>query len=256
MAMNEKKFDGMGKIYSQFRPSYPQEFIEYLFSNVGISINSIIADIGSGTGILTQQLLEKCNRIYAIEPNDDMRRVAEIDLRGYANYISVNGTAENTTLQNESIDFITVAQAFHWFDRKTFKKECQRILKPNGIIILVWNSRDEKSKLVIENDEINRKYCPNFKGFSGGMRGATSDDDFSDFFCGSYEVKLFDNPLKFDKQGFIGRNLSASYALKETDEDYEAYVAQLVVLFEKHSKDGFLTMPNLTRSYVGTVFRG
>lgn len=251
--MNETKFDGMGKIYSQYRPCYPQSFIDYLFKNINITKDSIIADIGSGTGILTKQLLEKGNKVYGVEPNMDMRNIAEKELQTFANFTSVNGSAENATLPDNSIDFITVAQAFHWFDRQGFRRECQRILKPNGKVILVWNSRNDKSELVMKNDEINRKYCPDFKGFSGGMRGAISKDDFYDFFSGEYNEKVFSNDLIFDINGFVGRNLSASYALKESDGNYNAYVAEQKTLFEKYNKSKKILMPNFTRCYIGQM---
>lgn len=251
--MNENKFDGMGNIYAKFRPNYPKAFIDFLFTDLDLPKNCVFADIGAGTGILTKQLLEKGAAVYAVEPNDDMRKVAENNLNEFSRFISVKGSAENTTLSDNSIDIITVAQAFHWFDRPKFKKECQRILKPQGKIVLVWNSRDNKSEPVMENDSINRKYCPNFKGFSGGMRGATTEDDFSDFFSGEYTVKVFRNPLAYSKESFVGRNLSASYALKENDANYAAYVNELEKLFDKYSKDGILTMPNFTRCYFGTV---
>ncbi|MDB8805765.1 class I SAM-dependent methyltransferase [Romboutsia sp. 1001216sp1] len=120
--MNENKFNGMGKIYSKYRPSYPFDFIDYLFTDVGISQRSIIADIGSGTGILTRQLLEKGSKVYGIEPNADMRDIAETNLNNFLGFTSVNGNAENTTIDDNSVDYITVAQAFHWFDRERFKK--------------------------------------------------------------------------------------------------------------------------------------
>ena len=251
--MNEEKFNGMGAVYTRFRPQYPQEFLEYLYWKVGLTKNSTIADIGSGTGILTKQLLEKGSRVFAVEPNMDMQTIAQADLKGYEGFMSVNGTAENTTLAARSVDFITVAQAFHWFDRRKFLEECRRIIKPGGRVILVWNSRDEKSGLVRENDAINKKYCPKFKGFSGGMRGAEAEDDFHDFFCGAYESTIFRHDLIFNKDSFIGRNLSSSYALKESDAGYAAYVSELMDLFEKYSENGTLFMPNLTRSYVGAV---
>ena len=118
-------------------------------------------------------------------------------------------------------------------------------------MILVWNSRDETSELVRENDVIIRKYCPDFKGYSGGTRGAEKDDDFKDFFSGGYDIKAFRNELTFDKQGFVGRNLSGSYAPKEGDSYFQAYITDLGLLFEKYSNDGCLVMPNLTRSYAG-----
>lgn len=251
--MNEDKFNGMGKVYSKYRPSYPLNFVDYLFTDVGMSQSSIIADVGSGTGILTRQLLEKGSNVYGIEPNADMRVIAETNLNNFPGFTSVSGSAENTTIDDNSVDYITVAQAFHWFDREKFKKECQRILKPEGKVILVWNTRDNENELVIENYEVNRKYCPNFKGFSDGMYGKTNNDDFSDFFNGEYETKVFLNNLIFDMDGFIGRNLSASYALKSNDAQYNDYVNELKKIYEKYSNNGQLIMPNLTRSYVGNV---
>lgn len=251
--MNETKFDGLGKIYSQYRPTYPNQFISYIYLNADIRNQSIIADIGSGTGILTKQLLEQGNDVFAVEPNADMRNIAENNLENFKNFYSIEGTAENTTLKSQSIDVITVAQAFHWFDREKFKNECKRILKPNGKVILVWNSRDEKSEIVIENDRINRKYCHNFKGFSNGMKGAVGEGEFSDFFTNEYDEKAFKNDIKFNCDGFIGRNLSASYALKENEKFYSEYISELKNLFNKYCTDGMLTMPNFTRCYIGKV---
>ena len=120
-----------------------------------------------------------------------MRAFAETELNSFDGFISISGSAENTTLRNTSVDFITVAQAFHWFDRQKFKIKCNRILASGGKVILVWNSRDEESELVQENDTIIRKYCPNFKGFSGGMRGEKSDGGLKDYFEGNYDNQDF-----------------------------------------------------------------
>ena len=251
--MNENKFNGMGKLYAQYRPSYPKEFLEYLYSDAGASENSIIADIGSGTGILTRQLLEKGCKVYAVEPNADMRAIAETELRAFDRFTSVNGSAEYTSLSDNSIEIITVAQAFHWFDRQRFSVECHRVLVPLGIVVLVWNTRDEKSELVRENDAVIKKYCPDFMGYSGGTRGPESDDDLNDFFVGNYDIKAFRNDLIFDEQGFIGRNLTGSYAPKEKDRAYPAYIEALKSLFDKYSNDGQIILPNITRSYVGRI---
>ena len=168
-----------------------------------------------------------------------MRVIAETNLKSFSKFTSVNGSADNTTIADNSIDYITVAQAFHWFDRERFKKECQRILN--------------KNELVMENYEVNCKYCPNFKGFSGGMYDKINEDDFSDFFNGKYETKVFLNNLIFDMDGFIGRNLSSSYALKSSDAQYNDYVNELKKIYKKYRNNGRLIMPNLTRSYVGNV---
>lgn len=251
--MNEEKFDGKGRLYARFRPSYPPEFVEYLFSEIGITADAVLADIGSGTGILTGQLLERGHTVYAVEPNADMRAVAEERLGRLDRFVSVNGTAESTTLVSHSVDSVTVAQAFHWFDRERFKQECRRILKPGGKVILVWNSRDEASPIVRDNAVINQTYCPRFKGFSGGLYDTINKGDFSDFFEGPYRAKRFEHPLRFDEQGFIGRNLSASYAPKEADGQYAAYIAALKRLFDTYSDGHTLLVPHVTGCYSGTV---
>lgn len=251
--MNENIFDGIGETYAKYRPSYSQELLKYFYSEIGINKSSIIADIGSGTGILTRQLLNKCSKIYAVEPNSDMRKVAERNLGNDCRFISVNGTAENTTLESNSIDYITAAQSFHWFNRLIFKQECKRILRPKGNVILIWNSRDENSELVRKIDFINQKYCPNFSGSACGMRGAKTPNDFDDFFCQEYTSSCFQNNLKFTIDEFIGLHLSASYRLDVNDSNYLRYINELTEIFNLYNINGILEMPNLTRCYVGTV---
>jgi len=251
--MSETKFDDMGKIYAKFRPTYPQTLIEYLRSIAGVCKESTVADIGSGTGILTRQLLEISKNVFAVEPNNDMRAVAEDNLSNFGNFTSVNGTAENTTLGAGCVNFITVAQAFHWFDRMKFRTECARILTSQGKVILVWNRRDANAESVKDSDMVNKKYCPNFKGFGGGMRGEESENDFTDFFAGKYETLSFQNDLTFDLEGFIGRTLSGSYALKENDDNYSEFISALTHCFNKHAVGGQLIMPNFTYCYIGAV---
>lgn len=149
--MNEKKFDAKGSVYAKGRPAYPEQIFEYLIKTNVLKEDATVADIGSGTGIFTLQISPFVNKTFAIEPNDDMRDKAELLYNDFSNIVSVNGTAEATTLKNTCVDLITVAQAFHWFDRKSFKLECQRILKKNGKVFLVWNDRDTSSEIIKDN---------------------------------------------------------------------------------------------------------
>lgn len=251
--MNEQIFTGVGEIYAKFRPTYPSSFIQYLCTDIGLSSDSVIADIGSGTGILTGLLLNIGAKVYAIEPNEDMRKVAEIDNQNRANFISINSNAENTTLMEHTIDYITAAQSFHWFNRSSFKKECQRILKPNGKVILIWNRRDESSELVQAIDFISQKYCPQFSGSSCGMRGAKTKDEYQDFFIGEYDTRIFPNNILFDKERFIGLHQSASYRLNENDKNYHNYIHDLSDFFDSHSTNNKLILPNNTYCYIGSV---
>jgi len=146
--MNEERFTDKAELYKKFRPSYPKELLDYLYTQIGFSKDCIIADIGSGTGIFSRLLIERGSFVYCVEPNEDMRQTAEKELSVYKKFASVNGSDKNTGLQDANVDFITVAQAIHWFDRQMFKSECQRILKPDGKVVLVWNERDYENEIV------------------------------------------------------------------------------------------------------------
>ena len=251
--MNEERFSGKAEIYKKYRPSYPKELFDYLYSDIGFTENSVVADIGAGTGIFSRLLLERGSKVYAVEPNNDMRQTAEKDLSGYKNFISVNGNDKNTGLENSSVDFITVAQAFHWFDRQLFQKECKRVLKPVGKVVLVWNERDYESELIQKDYAIREKYAVDKKGLgSGGGFGHNYLDFFVD---GVFEYRNFKNDLIFDCENYIGRNLSASYAPKEeTDpEKYHGLVRELGELFDEYSVDGILNFLHFTQSYAGNI---
>lgn len=249
---NDFKFSGKANVYAKFRPKYPEEFLEYLAADCGLHPDIDVADIGSGTGILTRQLLAHKARVFAVEPNCDMRKAAEAELSACSGFFSVNALAEHTGLHDKSIDLITVAQAFHWFDPGQFQLECRRILKPDGKVVLVWNSRDEESPIVKDLGIVCRKFCPEYKGFSGGMQN--SSEIFGQFFRdGTYEHRSFRNDLANGKEGFLGGTMSASYSLTKKDPEYQAYVDAILLIFEKYSCEDRMVIPNLTHSYTGRV---
>lgn len=248
---NTQKFSGRAENYTKGRPGYPSALFDCLYTDYGFSDNSSIADIGSGTGKFSKYLLDKGSTVYCVEPNEDMRKAAENELGEYSNFISVNGTSDATALKDSTVDFVTAAQAFHWFDAEKFKAECKRILKPEGLTVLVWNTRDMSSEFNIKSYEIYRKYCPSFKGYHGGMK----DDDkrISAFFKNDFRKIVFENPLAFTKEKFITRSLSASYSLKQGDDNYERYIAELKDLFDEYSENDIVTMKNNTTVYIGGI---
>ena len=252
---NTKKFTGKAAAYSKYRPDYPSAYIDYLMQSNSLNLDSTIADIGSGTGILTQQLLDKGFQVHAVEPNDNMRIEAETKLKNYPNFISHNASAEHTGLSNNSIDLITAAQAFHWFDKTLFKIEAKRILKKDGNVSLVFNNRILSDPLIIENATICRTYCPGFKGFSNGIFNNNKEFQrvIQGFYKDKFEYREFEHPIPFHLDGFIGRNLSSSFSISSNDENYMNFIDALTELFYKYSKDGVLMMPNLTISYQGEI---
>lgn len=249
---NTRKFNGRADAYVQGRPGYAKALLDYLHRRLNLSSKSVFADIGSGTGKLAAQLLEQGYTVFAVEPNDEMRQSAERLLSAYPGFVSVAGTDAHTGLKEACVDYVAAAQAFHWFDAEAFKRECRRILRPSGRVILVYNSRDISSDVVMEIEKLCRSFCPEFKGFSGGMNGDPSRVER--FFDGAYDTVSFENDLIYTRDGFMQRMLSASYALKPDDERYDAFISSVQALFSAHSPDGErLLMPNHTTAYIGRV---
>ena len=251
--MNENRFTGKAEIYKKYRPKYPKELFDYLYSRVGFGQDKIIADIGSGTGIFSRLLLERGSKVFCVEPNEDMRKTAESDLSGFGNFISVNGNDKNTGLHEKSVDFITAAQAFHWFDRQAFKLECRRILKDGGKVALIYNSRDDSSEMIRKLDIVKQKYYVDSQGF---LQRGDPPEEYGDFFTDEIcEYKTFRNDMKINKECFIGGNLSSSYAPREETDPgkYHGFVKDLDELFVEYNTDGFLDSPWITKSYTGRV---
>lgn len=244
---NTQKFSGKADVYQNARPSYAQELLDFVAQKWGIGEGSQVADIGSGTGILTRQLLGLGARVYAIEPNADMRAKAEELLGGHPNFVSVVGTAEQTTLPDHSVHLVTAASAFHWFDPERFRQECDRVLLPGAPVVLLWNEARLSEEINLGRERIYKKYCPNFKGFSGGREGRTRAKHA--FFGEEIQEQRFDNPLIYDRQTFVNRALSSSYSLIEIDPEFDAYLAELGELFDQHAIDGKIVLAQDSVAY-------
>ncbi len=243
--MNSKeKFTSKSDIYDKYRPKYSEKFIDSIIDNYPISNFTRIADMGAGTGILTQQLLRLACEIYAIEPNNEMRKVAEGKLGKERKCHIVNGSAECTTLDDKSIDIVVAAQAFHWFDKNNFKEEFQRISK-NQKAILVWNTKKKAQSYLIELEKVNIKYCKDFKGFSGGI----AIEQIADFFDNKYEKSVFENNLKLDKDNFINGILTGSYTPNKNDKYYYEYIHEIEEIYDRHCQKNELEILNDTIAY-------
>lgn len=245
---NTDRFSGKAGAYAHGRPGYPSAVVE-LLTRVTRRENPRMADIGSGTGILSRAMLERGWTVYGVEPNDDMRREAEKALNGFSRFHSVAGTAEHTRLSGASVDLVAAAQAFHWFDAAAFKRECRRILAGDGRIALIWNSRVEDSPIVREEGSIHRLYCPRFYGFSGGL--AELADSIGAFFGHRFRVFRFPNDLSYTREQYLRRMMSASYSLMESSEGRSSWLAALDGLFDRFETGGRVTVPNETVVYLG-----
>ena len=248
---NTTVFSTRGESYDRARPGYPEELIDYLYTDQLFSEASAIADIGSGTGKFAQHLLNRGSCVFCVEPNEEMRRIAERKLNQYPGFISVNGTASFTGIK-EKIDAITAAQAFHWFDRNAFREECRRLLRPGGKVFLIWNYRLPDDEVTNASWEVFQRYCPNFPGFNTRMK--EDDPRIYEFFGGHCKKAEFDNPLCFDEPLFIERYLSSSYSLKKEDAGYDACLDEIRRLFRQFSRDGKIMILNKAVCYSGNVY--
>lgn len=237
--------------YIKYRPSYPTEVIEYLKSEGILKSDSIIADIGSGTGISSELFLKNGNVVYGIEPNDAMREAAEKLLSAYSAFRSINASAENTTLPKNSIDLIICAQTFHWFDIPKVKIEFKRILKPTGRICLIWNERIlDGNPFLIDYEKLLLKYGTDYKN----VRHENIDEKkLNEFFESGYTKRTFPNKQVFDLAGVTGRLLSSSYTPQYDSPLYEPMLAELNEIFEKNQLNGFIEFLYDTNIYTGKL---
>ncbi|MDC7236991.1 MAG: class I SAM-dependent methyltransferase [Sphaerochaetaceae bacterium] len=231
-----KRFSSRADLYSKYRPSYPKSAVNFLFSN-GINKNSIVGDVGSGTGILSSLLIDKVKRLYCVEPNDEMRNYANKSLSDFDNFISINAKSESTTLDDNSLDAITVAQAFHWFDIEKTKIEFNRVLKPNSNIFLLWNNRISNTPFLREYDQILKSLSIDYKSVNHQNLGRV---EFDFFFDKKWCKTSFSNFQKLDFESFIGRVFSSSYTPEEGNKNYNEFYNELKKLFDRENQNGFI----------------
>ena len=236
MPKNTERFADRVENYIKYRPSYPQEVISFLANKIGFNASQDVADIGSGTGISAELFLRNGNKVYAVEPNKEMREAADRLLAEYNGYISVNGGSEASTLPDHCIDLIVAAQAFHWFDRNAFKKECQRIGRAGGYCLLIWNERKVESDFEKVYEELLIRYGTDYRSVD---HRNIREEDLRAFFAPHPIISetLFNEQI-FDYEGVKGRLLSSSYAPNVGEPNFEAMIAYLKEIFDRYQKDG------------------
>ncbi|HEV3512849.1 MAG TPA: class I SAM-dependent methyltransferase [Candidatus Sulfotelmatobacter sp.] len=245
------RFSDRVENYVRYRPGYPPEALNVLRSECGLEPTHVVADMASGTGIWTRMLLENGNPVFGIEPNAEMRKAGERLLAGFPKFISVNGAAEATTLPDASVDFVTAAQAAHWFDRKAARQEFLRILQRRGWLVLLWNER------IIDETAFLREYEHLLLAFGTDyeqVRHERTTDAVNEFFDPApYQERIFAMRQEFDYPGLEGRLLSSSYAPGPGHEKHAPMLSQLRQIFDQHSRQGHVSFDYKTRVYFGQL---
>jgi len=246
-----KRFSSRVENYIKFRPGYPGALIDLLIEECRLNQQSIIADVGSGTGILSELFLKNGNRVFGVEPNAPMRGAGEKLLEGYANFTSIEGSAEATTLPDKGVDFVVAGQAFHWFDQKLAREEFSRILKASGWIVLIWNERRvDSTPFLRAYEQMLLKFGTDYQE----VRHERIYQDVESFFSPrEFKLRTFDNLQSFDFQGVKGRLLSSSYVPAPGDEDFEAMLEELRKIFDEHQEAGEVAFEHDTKVYFGRL---
>lgn len=236
--------------YVRYRPSYPDEVLKVLRTECGLLPGHVIADIGSGTGLLSELFLKNGNRVYGIEPNKEMRAAGEEYLAAYDAFCSVEGSAETTALSDVSVDFVTAGQAFHWFDAVAARREFLRILRSAGWVVIVWNdSRMEERQLTRECEELLERFGIDYKRVKDSC---PEMDHLQSFFNGNnFFSRDLPNEQVLDWDGLRGRLRSNSFTPVEGHPNYAPMMKEVERIFRAHEQDGRVRMQYWTRLYFG-----
>ena len=269
-----ERFSDRVEDYVKYRPHYPVGVLAFLAEVYGFASSWDVADIGSGTGISTELFLGNGNRVYAVEPNAEMRGKAEELLAGYAHggrkaagavaggpgvagvevrrgiFVSVDGTAEATGLAAGSVRLVVAGQAFHWFDAVKSRAEFVRILTPGGVVVLIWNERLADTAFEAAYDALIMEHGKDYKTTN---HRNIADLQIGDFYQpASYVLKAFPNEQWFDFEGLKGRLLSSSY-MPNSGPGYAPMIRDLQQLFDKYQQGGRVRVGYETKVYSGVL---
>jgi ubiquinone/menaquinone biosynthesis C-methylase UbiE len=245
-----RRFTGRARFYSTSRPSYPSRILDILKTEISFDQTYVKADIGSGTGLLSELFLANGNCVMGVEPNDDMRIFAEKSLGRFRKFLSVKGTAERTSLEATTIDLVTVGQALHWFDCDAASREFARILKPNGHACIIYNDRNNEDSFMMEYDQIVSKYARD------RAIVPTIDRAYLSRFFKNPEYSKFSmsNEQLLDFEGLLGRMTSASYMPSPSDEEqFAAMRREVSRLFRTRERLGKVRMLYNTTVFLGKI---
>lgn len=246
-----RRFSDRVAHYLRYRPGYPPALIDVFRRELGLEPWHAVADVGSGTGKLSELLLRNGNPVFGIEPNREMREAAEAALRDFPRFRSVDGSAESTGLAAGSVDHVVAAQAFHWFRADEARTEFVRIGKPGGWTALIWNRRLESSPFLRAYESL--LHCFSLDYAAVDHRKKSDPDTLRGFFRGRHHRAALSNAQVLDWTGLQGRVLSSSYAPMPGQPNHDAMFRELRRIFDAHQQDGRITFEYETEVYWGRL---
>jgi SAM-dependent methyltransferase len=245
-----KRFSNRVDDYVRYRPNYPADVVRLLEAEAGLTADSIVADVGSGTGISAKLFLGHGNAVYGVEPNREMRQAAERILTDYPRFQSIAATAENTTLADRSVDFVVAGQAFHWFDRAKCRIEFARILRPGGYVVLTWNNRlTDTTPFLREYEQLICDFAIDYRQVDHRQIDIPAITEF--FTPCSFLFGSVPNHQLLDLAGLLGRIASSSYMPAAGHPNHTRMVEALERLFNHHQQNSQIEIQYDTILYFG-----
>lgn len=250
-ADQQARFSGRAAEYARYRPDYPTAVVATLAAEADLRPRSVVADVGSGTGISSALFLQHGCTVHAVEPNEEMRRAAEARLGASPRFHSIAGSAEHTTLATASVDLYVAAQASHWFDEASAAAEARRILRGERWAALLWNTRRVTGSSFLEGLEaLLQRFAIDYREVkhTGAIPSLLER-----FFGGAQEERRFAHEQRLDLDGLRGLLASTSYAPRAGHPGHEPMLRDLERLFAATEQDGAVTVLYETELYFGAL---
>jgi ubiquinone/menaquinone biosynthesis C-methylase UbiE len=244
------RFANKARNYELYRWDYSPQAIEAILNITRLSSVAAVADIGAGTGLLSQHFVRRVGSVVAIEPNGEMRRLADQKLASESSYKSVKGTAEATSLPGHSIDLIVVGRAIHWFDPSQTRAEFIRILKPAGYLAILRVPCTDK-----DLDGAVRSIRTVENGWNMAADKRQLEQAPLSFYFGAETFSSLQFPAVVTErwEEFLGRLSSFSPAPDEGHPQYKKFKNAAQKIFKQYSQKGLLTINIATELYLGQI---
>ncbi len=245
-------FSALAEDYARSRPGYPTEALDVLTSVCGLTRDTVIADIGSGTGNLARLFLAAGYQVVGVEPNREMRESGDRLLSGYPGFRSLDGTAESIPLETDSVDLVAVGQALHWFDADRARAEFQRILRPGGWVAVLWNDPVPDATAFTQEYRAVCDRCVSTQPLSDRSPSIeTGLDDLFGTAAQALHSANFQHAQSFDLDGFLGRSRSSGYVPQPNAPGHGDLTALMTDLFVRHQHEGKVEFHYTARLFVG-----
>jgi SAM-dependent methyltransferase len=246
------RFTERADVYTRGRPAYPDAVVAHLVLVGALPPHGTVVDLGVGTGLSAEPFLRAGHTVIGVEPNASMRAVGDQRLAAYGRYLSVDGSAEDTTLSAECADLVVAGQAFHWFDLALAATETRRILKQDGWAALIWNDRPATGSAFLEGyEQLLKTYGIDY---SQVTHRHVDEDAINRYFAPAQcRTAYFDNPRDLDRESLLALVGSASYMPAPGHPRHAAMVKAVEELFAAHASDGCVRMQYRTRLHYGPM---